>query len=160
VPDQVDGREAHTSFHAKFGKLFVGLDLASMTKSIVSALLIVPAMCPMLSAQPQRGTICVAPNSSKPPTRISPGGDYDPATLSVKVDNGRLLLWPHKESVIIGNLDLNRRHLVVLASDGKRIQSFWFRFSEYKSNDLCVSFDGYQGVQLQERKYSQWCKCK
>jgi len=24
-------------------------------------------------------------------------------------------------------------------SDGKRIQSFWFRFSEYKSGDLCMA---------------------
>jgi hypothetical protein len=151
---------SHLSFLAMFGKLFVGLDMESMAKSIVSALSIVLAMCPMLSAQAQRGTICVAPNSSKPPARISPGGDYNPATLSVKVDNGRLLLWPHKESVIIRDLDLNRRHLVALTSDGKRIQSFWFRFSEYKSNDLCVSFDGYQGVNLQERKRSPWCKCK
>jgi hypothetical protein len=129
-------------------------------KTIASAALSVLAMCPALSGQPQRGTVCVAPNSSKPPERFSPGGDYNPATLSLKIDNGRLILWPHKESVIIGDLDLQQRHLVVLTSDGKRIQSFWFRFSEYKSRDLCVSFDGYQGVQLQERKRSPWCKCK
>jgi hypothetical protein len=27
---------------------------------------------------------------------------------------------------------------------GKRIQSFWFRCSEYRSDALCLSFDGYQ----------------
>ena len=129
-----------------------------MTKSIVSALLIGLGMSSLLSGQ--GGTVCVAPNSSTAPTRISPGGHYNPATLSLKIDNGRLVLWPHKEGTIIADLDLNRRHLLTVTSDSKRIHSFWFRFSEYKSNDLCVSFDGYQGVQLQEAKGSPGCKCK
>jgi len=62
--------------------------------------------------------------------------------------------------VKIGEMELSERHLVTLTSDGKRIQSFWFRFSEYKSDDLCLAFDGYQGVQLQGAKRSPWCKCK
>ena len=33
------------------------------------------------------GSICVLPNSSVPPTRISPGGEYNPDTLAVRVDN-------------------------------------------------------------------------
>lgn len=97
---------------------------------------------------------------SCPPTRISPGGFYNPATLSVKIDKNPPILWPHKESIKIGDLDINQRHLIVLTSDGKKIQSFWFRFSDYKSTDLCIDFDGYQGVRLQEKKYSPWCKCK
>jgi hypothetical protein len=124
------------------------------------ALLMGLAMRPAVSGEPTPGTVCVAPNSAEPPERYSPGGEYNPATLSVRIDSGRFLLWPHKDSVLIGNLDLKRRHLIVLKSDGKIIQSFWFRFSEYESSDLCVSFDGYQGVQLQERKRSPWCKCK
>jgi hypothetical protein len=36
--------------------------------------------------QPERGTVCVLPNSSEPPTRTSPGGEYNPATLSVKIE--------------------------------------------------------------------------
>ncbi len=109
-----------------------------MAKSDLGALLAVLVILPILSGQPQRGTVCVAPNSSEPPTRISPGGNYNPATLAVRIDNGRPLLWPHKESVLIKDLDLDRRHLMVLTSDGKRIQSFWFKFSEYGSNDMCV----------------------
>jgi len=83
-----------------------------------------------------------------------------PATLSLKIDKNPSILWPHKESTKIGDLDVSQRHLVVLTSDGKKIQSFWFRFSDYKSTDLCMDFDGYQGVRLQEKKYSPWCKCK
>jgi hypothetical protein len=114
----------------------------------------------VLSGQLNRGTICVAPNSSEPPRLISPGGNYNPATLSISIDKREPILWPHRESIQIGNLELDRRHLVVLTSDGKRIQSFWFRFSDYESRELCIDFDGYQGVRLQEKKYSPWCKCK
>jgi hypothetical protein len=109
--------------------------------------------------QPESGTICVLPNSPDPPTRISPGGDHNPATLTVRIDKLEPILWPHKHPVRIENLALNERHLVVLTSDGKRIKSFWFRFSQYNEVKLCLYFDGYQGVDL-EGKMSLWCKCK
>jgi hypothetical protein len=76
--------------------------------------------------QPERRTVCVLPNSSEPPTRISPGGEYNPATLSVRIEKHQPILWPHKKPVRIEHLILNERHLVVLTSDGKRIQSFCF----------------------------------
>jgi hypothetical protein len=129
-------------------------------KTTTRVILILSLACSALSGQTERGTICVAPNSSEPPRRISPGGDYNPATLTLSVDKGKPIPWPHKDSVKIDDLSLGERHLIVLTSDGKRIQSFRFRFSDYKSTDLCIDFDGYQGVRLQERKFSPWCKCK
>lgn len=104
------------------------------------------------------GTVCVLPNSPDPPTRISPGGEYNPATLTVRIDKREGIRWPHKKTVRIENLNLDERHLVVLTSDGKRIQSLWFRFS----GDLkvCLYFDGYQGVQLASEQSALWCKCK
>ena len=112
----------------------------------------------ILPGQPQRGTVCVAPNSTEAPTLVSPGQNYNPATLSIRMDKGPLTPWPHKQGMKIGDLDVNERHLVTLTSDGKRLFSFWFKFSEYKSSDLCLSFDGYEGARMQERKSS--CKCK
>jgi hypothetical protein len=109
--------------------------------------------------QGQRGTICVLPNPSEPPTRISPGGMYNPATLAVSVDKGKPIPWPHQRPVRIENLTLSQRHLIVLTSDSKRIQSFWFRFST-KEPRLCLSYDGYQGVQLGNPQNALWCKCK
>ena len=106
------------------------------------------------------GTLCVLPNSPDPPTRISPGGEYNPATLTMRIDKGQPLPWPHKQPVRIENLALRGRHLVVLTSDGKRIQSFWFQFSDYRAVKLCLYFDGYQGVQLGNGKNALWCKCK
>jgi hypothetical protein len=47
----------------------------------------------------------------------------------------------------------------VLTSDGKGIESFWFRFLQYNEVKLCLYFDGYQGVDLEGRMFL-WCKCK
>src|SRR5712691_8239440 len=104
------------------------------------------------------GSICVLPNSPEPPTRISPGGDYNPDTLTVRFDKREPIRWPHKKPVLIENLDIQHDHFVVLTSDGKRIQSFRFKFSDYHDAKLCVYFDGYQGVQLGNRKDALWCK--
>src|SRR5713101_6792731 len=104
-------------------------------------------LCLSLSAEPGSGTVCIAPNSVEPPTLVSPGGAYNPATLLLKIDKRKAIPWPHKESFKIEGLDLKERHLVVLISDGKRIESFWFRFADFKSANLCVAYDGYQGVQ-------------
>jgi len=124
------------------------------------AVLISILFSPQLPAQPKRGTVCIAPNSEKRPTLISPGGEYNPTTLMISIDKRPPIHWPHKTSVKIDDLDLAQRHLVVLTSDGKRIQSFWFKFADYGGPDLCVAFDGYQGVQLHEAKDSPWCQCK
>lgn len=107
------------------------------------------------------GSVCVLPNSSEPPTRISPGGEYNPDTLTVRMDKRQSIPWPHKHPVLIDGLDLQERHLVVLTSDGKRIQSFRFKFSPQDDDGkVCLYFDGYQGVQLGDRKRALWCKVK
>ncbi len=106
------------------------------------------------------GSVCVLPNSAERPTRISPGGDYNPDTLTVRIDNGKPIRWPHKEPVLINGLDLQEQHLVVFTSDGKRVQSFRFKFSEDDKAKVCIYFDGYQGVQLGDRKNALWCEAK
>lgn len=98
------------------------------------------------------------PNPAERPERISDGGEYNPATLTVNVDKREPILWPHKQALAIENVDVKERHLLVLTSDGKRIQSLYFRFSEYKDTTLCLSFDGYQGVQLADKYSGLWCK--
>jgi hypothetical protein len=106
------------------------------------------------------GSICVLPNSPEPPTRMSRGGEYNPDTLMVRVDKRESLRWPHKSRLLIDGLDLQERHLVVLTSDGKRIQSFRFKFSQDDDARLCMAFDGYQGVQLGNRTNADWCRVK
>jgi hypothetical protein len=108
----------------------------------------------------EHGSICVLPNSPEPPTRISPGGEYNPKTLTLRIDEQEPTRWPHKQPVLIDDLDLQTNHLVVLTSDGKRIQSFRFKFSEDDDAKLCIYFDGYQGVQLGNKKNADWCRVK
>ena len=110
--------------------------------------------------QPREGTVCVLPNSPNPPTRISPGGEYNPATLTLRIDKQKPILWPHKQLIKIEHLALNDPHIVVLTSDGKRIKSFWLRFSDWKEAKLCIYFDGYQGVQVGDKQSALWCKCR
>jgi len=104
------------------------------------------------------GSICVLPNSPEPPTRISPGGEYNPKTLTLRLDKQEPILWPHKQPTLMDGLDLQTSHLVVLTSDGKRIQSFRFKFAEDDDAKLCIYFDGYQGVQLGNKKNAYWCR--
>lgn len=106
------------------------------------------------------GSICVLPNSPEPPSRISPGGMYNPETLTVHVDNRENVRWQHKTPVVIEGLDSQAKHLVVLIYDGKPIQSVRFKFSDYHDEKHCVFFDGYQGVQLGNRTNALWCKAK
>jgi hypothetical protein len=115
---------------------------------------------PSISASDKTGSICVLPNSPDPPTRISPGGDYNPDTLTLRIDGRRAIPWPHKEPVLIDGLDLQERHLVVLTSDGKRIKSFRFRFAEQQDARRCIYFDGYQGVQFETPTIAPWCRVK
>ena len=108
----------------------------------------------------ERGSICVLPNSPEPPTRISPGGEFNPKTLTLRIDKQEPIRWPHKQPVVIQGLDLQTNHLVVLTSDGKRIRLFRFKFAEDDDAKLCIDFDGYQGVQLGNKKNADWCRVK
>jgi hypothetical protein len=128
-------------------------------KSTATAFLALLA-CPVLYGQSPSGTICVAPMSPERPTLGREGGFYNPATFTMRIDKGKPIAGPHKDFIQIGELELNKRHLVVFTSDGKTIQSIWFRFSDYGSSDLCLSFDSYLLVQLKDKKQSPWCKCK
>ena len=108
----------------------------------------------------EQGSVCVLPNSPEAPTRISPGGEYNPKTLALRIDKHEPIQWPHEQPVLIDGLDLQSNHLVVLTSDGKRIHSFRFKFAEDDDAKLCIYFDGYQGVQLGNKKIADWCRVK
>jgi hypothetical protein len=116
------------------------------------------------AAHAQRpGSICVAPNSTQAPTRFSPDQYYNPATLRLRIDQQNTISWPHDKPLKISGLALDERHLVALTSDGKPLQALRFRFSEYPGTELCMSFDGYQGVQLYDkgtnRRRAKYCGC-
>jgi hypothetical protein len=110
-----------------------------------------------------RGTVCVASSAATPfhLQASAPAGAPVSGGMRVRIDKRPSLPWPRKESLKMDGLDIQERHLLaVLGDQGKPIESFWFRFSDYKSADLCMSYDGYQGIGLQEASRSPWCKCK
>jgi hypothetical protein len=127
-------------------------------RTVTTALLFLTLYCPFVHAQTARGTVCVGPISPEMPTFALPGGIYSPTTLSVRIDKRQPIIGPHKDCIKISNLDLTKRHLVVVSSDGKPIQSLWFRFFE-GSAYLCLDFDSYDLITLNEKKNAKWCKC-
>ena len=115
-------------------------------------------------AAPQYGTVCVASRADDPfrGQVIPPTGEVSSGGLRVRVDKRPSVDWPQRRSLEIGELDLNERHLLaVLDARGKPVESMWFRFSEFKNPNLCMAYDGYQGIDLKEdNRHTPWCKCK
>lgn len=113
-----------------------------------------------IGAEPEPGSVCIAPVLQPPDPRGSPGLFCDSEKLSLKID-GKTIAWPIKESVKIDGLSVSARYLVVILCNGKPQQSFRFRFSDYETKTLCLFInDLYKTVNLAEGKRCPWCKCK
>src|SRR5262249_18851918 len=110
----------------------------------------------------QPGSVCVAPIPEEPPsTAGTPELFCHSGKLSLKIDGLPAMPWPHKDSLQFASLNPSRTHKVLVLCDGKPQQSFRFRFSEYKGDELCLFVnDLYQTAQLWEAKRSPWCRCK
>lgn len=69
--------------------------------------------------------------------------------------------WPDRKSLKIEELNLSVPHvLAVLDANGKPTESVRFKFSEYKTPNLCMFYDGYQGIGLDDAtRHTPWCKC-
>jgi hypothetical protein len=123
------------------------------------------------AAGSEPGSLCIAPVLEKPDGRSSPGLVCDSEKLSLRIDAQPAIPWPkipeqdgtHRsgKSLKIDALDAGTRHRVVVSCNGKPQQSFTFRFSDFKTHQLCLFInDLYKTVQLWEAKASPWCKCK
>jgi hypothetical protein len=115
-------------------------------------------------AQQDKGSVCVAARADDPFWKQSatlPNGQINSHGLKVKIDKRPVTAWPDRKGLRIEELDTSERHLLVVLDSGKPIESLWFKFSDYKSTDLCMSYDGYQGIQLRaDTRRTPWCKCK
>ena len=63
----------------------------AFTALLCSAVLVFPSIVAAQATtneaiKHKSGSICVLPNSPEPPTRIAPGGEYNPDTLTVRLD--------------------------------------------------------------------------
>ena len=126
--------------------------------------IVVALLLPQATLAQSGGSVCVASRADDPfrGQVIPPTGKVDSHGLQVKIDSRPAMPWPQRRSLKLDALDLDQRHLLaVLDARGMPVESFWFRFSGYKSTNLCMSFDEYQGIQLQEdTRHTPWCKCK
>lgn len=127
------------------------------------AIAVATLLCPVSFPQSEKGSLCVAPISLDWPPTAQPGLGCVSNNFSLKIDAQKTLSWPTKESVKIEGLDISVRHRVVIYCDGKPHQGFYFRFSEFKTNDLCLFLnDLYKTAQIWNPKQNPapWCKCK
>ena len=143
-------------------------------QAVVAALVAVLLPGVILGQPPESesGSLCIAPVFEKPDPRSGgPGLFCESEKLSLRIDTQQPVLWPmiserggtYRRGKIlkIDGLDAASRHRVAVFCDGKPQQSFTFRFSEFKTNQLCLFInDLYKTVQLWEEKRCPWCKCK
>ena len=88
-----------------------------------------------------------------------PGLYCEASKLSIRIDDGDAVQWPRKQRVQVKNLALDRPHLVTARCAGKPLQAARFRFSNFKSTHVCVSYDVYGGIYLFDYTTRGWgCK--
>jgi hypothetical protein len=121
-------------------------------------------LCQTSALETTGGTVCVASRAVDPfrGQVVPPAGEVSSGGLRLRIDKRPAVPWPQRKSLKIEGLDLSDRHrLVVLDASGKPVESLWLRFSAYKSTDLCMAYDGYQGVGLPEAtRPTPWCQGK
>jgi hypothetical protein len=132
-----------------------------MTAKLITLVLVASTSCFVLA---QQGSVCIAarvddPLFKEPPTL--PNGQLNTHGLKIKIDKQPTTPWPDRKSLKIADLDIGERHLlVILDSKGKPIESVRFSFAEFKTTDICMTYDGYQGMQLNDAtRHTPWCKC-
>jgi hypothetical protein len=111
------------------------------------------------ATQTEQASLCVASRAATPyhlQGNVAGGRD-----VKLRLDKGLAVEWPQTKSLKL-MMDIDKRYLLAIIDvDGKPWESMWFRFSDYSSNALCMAYDGYQGIQMQEQsRHTPWCKCK
>jgi hypothetical protein len=109
------------------------------------------------------GSICIAtitPPNSEEKSLGNPSGGNRYSSYSIQVDKRRPVIAKDK-AVTISGLAVGTKHLVKISADGKPMQSFWFRFSEFSTTSLCLWFkDLYETWQLWDAKdFGSKCRC-
>jgi hypothetical protein len=100
------------------------------------------------AAESETGSVCIAPVFEKPDGMSAPGLFCESAKLSLKIDTQQAVPFPliseqHGtyqvgKSLKTDGMDTSTRHRVVVYCNGKPQQSFTFRFSDFKTSQLCL----------------------
>lgn len=133
---------------------------------IVNALLI--AMFPVwlhasqVKPAPENGSVCIAavvpPNDSEK-SLANPAGGNRIQHYAIRIDDLPLVHAVADKGFRTPPLEYSKKHVVRIFGDGKQVGSFYFKFTEFKSNDLCLFFNPlYETWQLWDMKSTgKWC---
>jgi hypothetical protein len=131
-----------------------------MTLATVS-LLLLPAVLAG-AARPASGSLCIAKFRDSESSRSAPGFDCLAGSRALQIDTRARMPWPQHTSEEISDVPLEGVRRIRLFCDGRPLQSFTFRFSQFPSTRLCLYLDDmYQTPQLKTRsRQTPWCDCK
>ena len=113
-----------------------------------------------LDGIPQFGAVCVLPIAPVVETKGVSAGDHRTEMLRLRIDKRQELPWPQNQPVKIEPLSLSKRHVVVVTSKNKPVQSFRFDFVDYSDAKVCLAFDGSKLAHLGSSRSASWCSCK
>src|SRR5208337_4015658 len=91
-----------------------------------------------------RGSVCIASVTPPAPgmkSLANPAGGNEVKVYTIKFDDLPPLRGFPDRSVEVPPLPLAGKHAVKVFGDGKQVASFYFRFSDYATNDLCLFFN-------------------
>ena len=111
------------------------------------------------------GTICVGPIPEPNNEEISlanPAGGGRDFNFTIQIDKGEIKTIPFDTTIIFTKLNLETKHLITIRNNNEITESFWFSFSKYKEDKLCLWFKPlYETWSLWELSKSKHiCKCK
>jgi hypothetical protein len=114
----------------------------------------------------KQGSICVAPLPSKAREMDHdyPGGraprEYT-YHFAVRVDDREPVLVPQQGALRIAELEVGRKHHVLISDGARPIESFRFTFEARKSRSLCLEYGPwYQTWTLQDSRKGLRCACR
>ncbi|MDR0233976.1 MAG: hypothetical protein LBI31_04140 [Zoogloeaceae bacterium] len=100
-------------------------------------------MCASVFAQ-EGASVCVAPVPYATPGSKSLSNataSAKPYEFTITIDNGAPVTASHSASILIGNLSAVTPHLVSIRQGAELVTSFRFRFTNERSNRLCLWFN-------------------
>ncbi|HMC32168.1 MAG TPA: hypothetical protein VKL99_15145 [Candidatus Angelobacter sp.] len=114
---------------------------------------------------PATGSICIAaveaPNTGEK-SLSNPAGGNRIQHYAVRIDDLPLVHTDSKHGFRTPPLEYARKHRVRIIGDGKPVASFYFKFDEFKTNNLCLFMNTlYETWQLWDMKETgRWCSCR
>lgn len=72
---------------------------------------------------------------------VNPAGGS--RAYSIQFDDGKIYPAEQDKSILVPNIEMQKRHLVKVRLDGKMYTSFWFSFEREGTNELCLWFNDF-----------------